>query len=113
MLILSLYYRLMPERKSFRAYASILYMDPRMRIYIQGKKVHTKRLASCLYKPKLYKYSSNRFKTRTESEAKRAQDEALAADNKAREAESKAKWVKCLAHWSWWGTVSATKKLNL
>ena len=83
----------MPERKSFRAYASILYMEPRMRIYIQGKKVHTKRLASCLYKPRLYKYSSNRFKTRTESEAKRAQDEALAADNKAREAESKAKWV--------------------
>lgn len=83
--------RLMPERKSFRAYASILYMEPRMRIYIQGKKVHTKRLASCLYKPRLYKYSSNRFKTRTESEAKRAQDEALAADNKAREAESKAK----------------------
>ncbi|KAK7088182.1 ATPase MORC2A-like [Littorina saxatilis] len=82
---------LMPERRSFRAYASILYMEPRMRIYIQGKKVHTKRLASCLYKPRLYKYSSNRFKTRTENEAKRAQEEALAADNKAREAESKAK----------------------
>ncbi|XP_076453430.1 ATPase MORC2-like [Babylonia areolata] len=82
---------LMPERRSFRAYASVLYMEPRMRIYIQGKKVHTKRLASCLYKPRLYKYSSNRFKTRTENEAKRAQEEALAADNKAREAESKAK----------------------
>lgn len=82
---------LMPERRSFRAYASILYMEPRMRIYIQGKKVHTKRLASCLYKPRLYKYSSNRFKNRTENEAKRAQDEALAADNKAREAESKAR----------------------
>lgn len=82
---------LMPERRSFRAYASILYMEPRMRIYIQGKKVHTKRLASCLYKPRLYKYSSNRFRTRTENEAKRAQDEALAADNKAREAESKAR----------------------
>ena len=32
-------YRLMPERKSFRAYTSLLYVDPRMRIYIQGKKV--------------------------------------------------------------------------
>ncbi|PVD32722.1 hypothetical protein C0Q70_08167 [Pomacea canaliculata] len=82
---------LMPERRSFRAYASILYMDPRMRIYIQNKKVHTKRLASCLYRPRLYKYSSNRFKTRTENEAKRAHDEALAADNKAKEAESKAR----------------------
>lgn len=83
----------MPERRSFRAYASILYMDPRMRIYIQNKKVHTKRLASCLYRPRLYKYSSNRFKTRTENEAKRAHDEALAADNKAKEAESKARYV--------------------
>ncbi|XP_041348981.1 ATPase MORC2-like [Gigantopelta aegis] len=79
------------ERKSFRAYASILYVDPRMRIYIQGQKVRTKRLSCCLYKPKLYKYSSNRFKTRSENEAKRAQDEALQAENKAKEAESKAK----------------------
>ncbi|KAI8783313.1 ATPase MORC2 [Biomphalaria glabrata] len=82
---------LMPERKSFRAYAAILYMDPRMRIYLQNKKVRTKRLACTLYKSKLYKYSSNRFKTRAENEAKRAIDEALAAENKAREAESKAK----------------------
>lgn len=29
---------LMPERKSFRAYTAILYVDPRMKIYIQGKK---------------------------------------------------------------------------
>ncbi|BFZ18658.1 hypothetical protein BsWGS_21697 [Bradybaena similaris] len=82
---------LMPERKSFRAYAAILYMDPRMRIYIQNKKVRTKRLACTLYKSKMYKYSSNRFKTRAENEAKKAIDEALAAENKAREAESKAK----------------------
>ena len=25
----------MPERKSFRAYSAILYLDPRMKIYIQ------------------------------------------------------------------------------
>jgi len=66
----------MPERRSFRAYASILYVDPRMRIYIQGKKVRTKRLANCLYKPRIYKYSSSRFKTRSESEARKSQDEA-------------------------------------
>ncbi|XP_059169296.1 ATPase MORC2-like [Physella acuta] len=82
---------LMPEKKSFRAYAAILYMDPRMRIYLQNKKVRTKRLACTLYKSKIYKYSSNRFKTRAENEAKRAIDEALSAENKAREAESKAK----------------------
>ncbi|KAK7475039.1 hypothetical protein BaRGS_00033720, partial [Batillaria attramentaria] len=76
---------LMPERRSFRAYASILYMEPRMRIYIQGKKVHTKRLASCLYKPRLYKYSSNRFKTRTENEAKNLENKfgsALSKDQR-------------------------------
>ena len=66
----------MPERKSFRAYAAILYVDPRMKIYIQGKKVRTKRLASCLYKPKVYKYSSNRFRSRAETELKKAQDES-------------------------------------
>ena len=83
----------MPERKSFRAYAAVLYMDPRMRIYIQNKKVRTKRLACSLYKSKMYKYSSNRFKTRAENEAKKSIDEALSAENKAREAESKAKYV--------------------
>ncbi|ESP04127.1 hypothetical protein LOTGIDRAFT_224130 [Lottia gigantea] len=79
------------EGKSFRAYAAILYMDPRMRIYINGKKVRTKRLASCLYKPKSYKYSSSRFKTRSENVARAAVESAKSADHKAREAESKAK----------------------
>ena len=66
----------MPERRSFRAYTSILYVDPRMRVYIQGKKVRTKRLANGLYKPYMYKYSSARFKTRSENEAKRAQEDS-------------------------------------
>ncbi|KAK2166514.1 hypothetical protein LSH36_38g03000 [Paralvinella palmiformis] len=82
---------LMPERKSFRAYASILYVDPRMRIYIQGKKVRTKRLANCLYKPRHYKYSSSRFKNRSENEAMKAKEESKMADNRAKEAESKAR----------------------
>ena len=81
----------MPERKSFRAYTAVLYMDPRMKIYIQNKKVRTKRLACCLYKQRLYKYSSNRFRTRSEQEANRADEEAKMAAEKAREAESKAK----------------------
>lgn len=82
---------LMPERKSFRAYTAVLYMDPRMKIYIQNKKVRTKRLACCLYKQRMYKYSSNRFRTRSEQEANRADEEAKMAADKAREAESKAK----------------------
>jgi len=66
----------MPERKSFRAYASILYVEPRMRVYIQGRKVRTKRLVNTLYKPRLYRYSSARFKARSEIEAKKAEEDA-------------------------------------
>lgn len=69
-------FSLMPERKSFRAYASILYVEPRMRVYIQGKKVRTKRLISTLYKPRVYRYSSARFKTRSENEVKKAEEDS-------------------------------------
>lgn len=78
-----------PERRSFRAYAAVLYIDPRMRIFIQGHKVRTKRLSCCLYKPRVYKYSSTRFKTRAEQEVKKADHLAKIAEEKAREAESK------------------------
>ncbi|XP_028270777.1 ATPase MORC2 isoform X2 [Parambassis ranga] len=78
-----------PERRSFRAYAAVLYIDPRMRIFIQGHKVRTKRLSCCLYKPRVYKYSSTRFKTRAEQEVKKADHLAKIADEKAREADSK------------------------
>ncbi|KAG8455603.1 hypothetical protein GDO86_001705 [Hymenochirus boettgeri] len=80
-----------PERRSFRAYAAVLYIDPRMRIFIHGHKVQTKRLSCCLYKPRMYKYTSNRFKTRAEQEVKKAEHMAKIAEEKAREAESKAR----------------------
>ncbi|NXU04179.1 MORC2 protein, partial [Buphagus erythrorhynchus] len=80
-----------PERRSFRAYAAVLYIDPRMRIFINGHKVRTKRLSCCLYKPRMYKYTSNRFKTRAEQEVKKAEHMARIAEEKAREAESKAR----------------------
>ncbi|NXM93553.1 MORC2 protein, partial [Sylvia borin] len=80
-----------PERRSFRAYAAVLYIDPRMRIFINGHKVQTKRLSCCLYKPRMYKYTSNRFKTRAEQEVKKAEHVAKIAEEKAREAESKAR----------------------
>jgi len=81
----------MMERRSFRAYSAILYMDPRMKVYIQGKKVRTRKLASLLYKPRLYKYTSNRFKSRAESDAKKCLEDAKAGELKAKEAQSKAK----------------------
>ncbi|XP_064024880.1 ATPase MORC2 isoform X2 [Pogoniulus pusillus] len=80
-----------PERRSFRAYAAVLYIDPRMRIFINGHKVQTKRLSCCLYKPRMYKYTSKRFKTRAEQEVKKAEHMARIAEEKAREAESSAR----------------------
>lgn len=80
-----------PERHSFRAYAAVLYIDPRMRIFIHNYKVQTKRLSCCLYKPRSYRYTSNRFKTRAEQEVKKAEHMAKIAEEKAREAESKAR----------------------
>ncbi|XP_072005174.1 ATPase MORC2 [Engystomops pustulosus] len=80
-----------PESRSFRAYAAVLYIDPRMRIFIHGHKVQTKRLSCCLYKPRMYKYTSNRFKTRAEQEVKKAEHMAKIAEEKAHEAESKAR----------------------
>uniref|UniRef100_A0A8C9GE44 MORC family CW-type zinc finger 2 n=1 Tax=Pavo cristatus TaxID=9049 RepID=A0A8C9GE44_PAVCR len=50
-----------PERRSFRAYAAVLYIDPRMRIFINGHKVQTKRLSCCLYKPSQEVSTSHRF----------------------------------------------------
>ncbi|XP_043736401.1 LOW QUALITY PROTEIN: ATPase MORC2-like [Cervus elaphus] len=83
-----------PERLSFRAYAALLYIDPRMRIFIHGHKVQTKRLSCCPYKPRMYKYTSSRFKTRTEQEVKKAEHVARIAEEKAREAESKARTLE-------------------
>ncbi|NWS68902.1 MORC2 protein, partial [Crotophaga sulcirostris] len=80
-----------PERHSFRAYTAVLYIDPRMRIFINGHKVQTKRLSCCLYKPRMYKYMSSRFKTRAEQEVKKAEHIARIAEEKAHEAESKAR----------------------
>lgn len=80
-----------PERVSFKAYVSILYLDPRMKVYIQGKKVRTKRLAYSLYKPKMYKYSSTRFKKRSEDEVRKAEHEYKLAEERWREAESDSK----------------------
>ncbi|XP_008834327.1 ATPase MORC2-like [Nannospalax galili] len=85
---------LKPERYSFSAYAAVLYIDPRMRIFIHGHKVQTKRLSCCLYKPRMYTYTSNRFKTRAEQEVKKADQVARIAEEKAREAESQARTLE-------------------
>ncbi|XP_078361220.1 ATPase MORC2A-like [Oculina patagonica] len=85
------YDKAMPEWNSFRAYTAILYLDPRMKIYIQNKKVQTKRLTASLFKPKCYQFTSKRFKTRSEKESEKADREAKIAEEKARELETQAR----------------------
>lgn len=55
-------FRSQMEHGSFRAYVSILYANPKMKIYIQGKRVHSKMLMYTLFQPKTYVYKSNKFK---------------------------------------------------
>ncbi|KAB0360585.1 hypothetical protein FD754_004741 [Muntiacus muntjak] len=83
-----------PKLRSFRAYAALLYIDPRMQIFIHGHKVQTKRLSCCPYKPRRYKYTSSQFKTFAEQEVKKAEHAARIAEEKAREAESKARTLE-------------------
>ncbi|XP_045439739.1 MORC family CW-type zinc finger protein 1 [Pipistrellus kuhlii] len=63
-----------PERWSFRAYTSVLYFDPWMRIFIQAKKVKTKHLYHCLYTPRKYLYITSSFKGAFKNEVKKAEE---------------------------------------
>ncbi|VDP11403.1 unnamed protein product [Soboliphyme baturini] len=58
-----------PERKSLRAYLSILYLDPTMKIYLQDKKVETTKIFCHWIRPQRYEYSSVRFKTMLDKKA--------------------------------------------
>ncbi|TKR75819.1 hypothetical protein L596_017058 [Steinernema carpocapsae] len=53
---------LIQEVNSLRHYLSVLYSNPRMRIYLRGKKVNTSRLLSTLYKPRTYDYRAKNLK---------------------------------------------------
>ncbi|XP_012883963.1 PREDICTED: MORC family CW-type zinc finger protein 1 [Dipodomys ordii] len=78
-----------PERCSFRAYTSILYFDPGMRIYIQAKRVQTKILYHCLYKPRKYLYVTSSFKGVFKNEVKKAEEAVKIAELELKEAQIK------------------------
>lgn len=82
---------LVPQRRSFRSYVSILYLDPRMKIYIQDHKVQLVKFVHELYKPRCYQYTSARFKTRSKEDVRRSETEARSAAMRAKEAEGKAR----------------------
>ncbi|KJH48681.1 hypothetical protein DICVIV_05240 [Dictyocaulus viviparus] len=51
------------ERNSLRAYLSVLYLNPRMKVYLRGKKVLTTRILSTLLYPYKYNYTAKNLKT--------------------------------------------------
>jgi len=76
------------EYRSLRAYVSILYYEPRMRITIQRRRVITKKLPHTLYKPRQYQFKSTRFKTRSEQDIKKSEKELESLEERIREADS-------------------------
>ncbi|XP_036059742.1 MORC family CW-type zinc finger protein 1 [Onychomys torridus] len=79
----------LPERRSFRAYTAILYFDPRMRIFIQAKRVQTKHLCYSLYKPRKYQYAPSSFKGKFKTEVKEAEDAIKMAELRLKELQVK------------------------
>ncbi|XP_074070544.1 MORC family CW-type zinc finger protein 1 [Macrotis lagotis] len=78
-----------PERWSFRAYTSVLYFDPRMRIFIQTKRVQTKYLSYCLYRPRKYLFVTSSFKGTSKNEVKKAEVAVKIAEQMVKEARFK------------------------
>ncbi|KAL7673374.1 hypothetical protein ACOME3_008233 [Neoechinorhynchus agilis] len=80
---------LYPERYSLRKYVSILYYEPRMKVYIQGKKVQNVRFVNTLLRPREYTFSSVRFKSKTEKQLEAAIEAYNHMEDRVRETESK------------------------
>ncbi|KAM8905935.1 MORC family CW-type zinc finger protein 1 [Lycaon pictus] len=76
-----------PERWSFRAYTSVLYFEPWMRIFIQAKRVKTKYLCYCLYRPRKYLYVTSSFKEVFKNEVKKAEEAVKIANLVLKEAQ--------------------------
>lgn len=76
------------EHNSFRSYVSILYTNPKMKIFIQNKKVQTKILHRTLFCPMRYKYQSNKFKARDEQNKRNADAALKLAENELRDKSS-------------------------
>nr|CDJ82587.1 Zinc finger domain containing protein [Haemonchus contortus] len=61
------------ERNSLRAYLSVLYLNPRMKVYLRGKKVLTKRILSTLLYPYKYNYTAKNLKACATKEFERCE----------------------------------------
>ncbi|EDK98094.1 MORC family CW-type zinc finger protein 1 [Mus musculus] len=78
-----------PERRSFRAYTAVLYFEPRMKIFIQAKRVQTKHLCYSLYKPRKYQYTTSSFKGKFKTEVQKAEEAVKRAELLFKEVQAK------------------------
>jgi hypothetical protein len=62
--LLDFYNRTQLEHKSFRAYVSILYLNPKMKIFINDKEVRTRLLNRTLTKPFRYHFTTRTLATK-------------------------------------------------
>ncbi|KAK6055850.1 SNARE domain protein [Cooperia oncophora] len=68
------------ERNSLRAYLSVLYLNPRMKVYLRGKKVLTKRILSTLLYPYRYNYTAKNLKAVPTKEFERSRHKKAKAN---------------------------------
>ncbi|XP_067931877.1 ATPase MORC2-like isoform X2 [Watersipora subatra] len=76
------------ERRSFRAYCSILYKSPRMKIILQNRRVRTRLLAFSLYLPKRILVNYKSFKNQSEKQVNEAKKQIDVAKRKLIEVQS-------------------------
>lgn len=81
------------ERRSFRAYASILYKSPRMKIILQNKRVRTRLLAYSLYLPKRIQVAYKSFKNQSEKQINEAKSQIEVTKRKLTEVQAQSRFV--------------------
>nr|XP_033799694.1 MORC family CW-type zinc finger protein 1 isoform X3 [Geotrypetes seraphini] len=77
------------EHWSLRAYSSILYFDPQMKIFIQAKRVETKRLPYSLYRPRMYPYVTSSIKVLAKQELVKAESAVSSAEERVEQTKYK------------------------
>ncbi|XP_041439827.1 MORC family CW-type zinc finger protein 1-like isoform X2 [Xenopus laevis] len=61
------------ELWSLKSYISVLYVDPRMKVFVQATRVHNKQLIYSLYRPRMYPYKMPSLRTSVLREIKNAE----------------------------------------
>jgi hypothetical protein len=68
------------ERTSFRQYVSILYSNPKMKIYIENSKVRTRIMDQTLYLVRSYKFVTKSFKKKSEEDVRKCEKDVTLSE---------------------------------